>query len=141
MPAPHNPFKAALAARKPHIGLASPITAELCSHAGFDWLVVDGEHGPNDIPTTGPSDLAAAMGLLGRPAEPQVQRAVEAAIARIHSAGKPAGVLTGELKLAQHYLDLGATFLAVGTDVGLLTQGASQLAARFKAPVTAPSSC
>ena len=56
MPARHNPFKAALAARQPQIGLwlglANPIASELCSHAGFDWLVIDGEYGPNEITST-----------------------------------------------------------------------------------------
>ncbi len=49
-----NPFKAALAAGQTQLGLwqslASPVTAELCATLGFDWLLFDGEHGPNDIP-------------------------------------------------------------------------------------------
>ena len=53
MPVAVNTFKAALAAGRPQIGLwlalASPVTADLCANAGFDWLVVDGEHAPNDI--------------------------------------------------------------------------------------------
>ena len=48
-----NRFKSALQSRKPQIGLwmslANPYTAELCATAGFDWLLVDGEHGPNDV--------------------------------------------------------------------------------------------
>ena len=48
------------------------------------------------------------------------------------AAGKTAGILTGDVKPAQHYLDLGATFVAAGTDVGLLTQAASRLADQFK---------
>ncbi|MDP2084871.1 MAG: HpcH/HpaI aldolase/citrate lyase family protein [Gemmobacter sp.] len=54
MPAPVNGFKAALAAGKPQVGLwvafASPTVAELLSHCGYDWLVIDGEHAPNDLP-------------------------------------------------------------------------------------------
>jgi 4-hydroxy-2-oxoheptanedioate aldolase len=54
MPAPVNRFKAALAARQPQIGLwvafGSPNVAELLSHCGYDWLVIDGEHAPNDLP-------------------------------------------------------------------------------------------
>lgn len=53
MPAPHNPFKAALKDGKVQIGcwltLAEIVTAEIMGHAGYDWLVIDGEHGPNDI--------------------------------------------------------------------------------------------
>ena len=50
-----NAFKAALKARRQQIGLwlslANPYTAELCATAGFDWLLIDGEHSPNDLRT------------------------------------------------------------------------------------------
>ena len=29
--------------------LASPITTEVLGVAGFDWLLLDGEHSPNDM--------------------------------------------------------------------------------------------
>ncbi|MBW1697036.1 MAG: HpcH/HpaI aldolase/citrate lyase family protein [Deltaproteobacteria bacterium] len=31
--------------------ITSPISAEILSGAGFDWLIIDMEHGPNDIPS------------------------------------------------------------------------------------------
>ena len=31
--------------------IASPMAAEIMSRAGFDWLIIDMEHGPTDIPT------------------------------------------------------------------------------------------
>lgn len=53
MQTPRNTFKLALAERGARIGLwlglADPYAAELCATAGFDWLLVDGEHGPNDL--------------------------------------------------------------------------------------------
>ncbi|MCH2164404.1 MAG: HpcH/HpaI aldolase/citrate lyase family protein [Marinovum sp.] len=53
MPAPHNPFKAALAKGELQIGcwlgLAEPYVAEISAGAGFDWVVVDSEHAPNDL--------------------------------------------------------------------------------------------
>lgn len=253
MPAPTNRFKQALRENRPQIGLwlalASPVTAEICGGAGFDWLLLDAEHGPNDLPlllaqlqalaaspshpivrvpegdariikqvldigaqtilvpmvesgaharalvramryppagmrgvgaalarasaydgipdylTTandqvclllqvesraglaaideiasiegvdgifvGPADLAADMGHLGNPGAPEVQRAVEAALERIRSHGRAAGILTGDEALARRYLELGATFVAVGHDVGLLGGGAARLAAAF----------
>ncbi|OYU37884.1 MAG: 2-keto-3-deoxy-L-rhamnonate aldolase [Pseudorhodobacter sp. PARRP1] len=252
MPAPINPFKAALAAGKPQIGLwlglANPITADLCANAGFDWLLIDGEHAPNDIPTIlaqaqaigdrshvivrpplgevhrikqildlgvqtvlvpmieteaqaaemaramlyppqgvrgvgaalarasnfgttpaylatanaqtclllqiesraglaqldaiaatpgvdgvfiGPADLAADMGYLGNPAAAEVQAAVEAALKRTMSHGKAAGILTSDRALAQRYLDLGARFVAVGSDVGLLSGASAGLRGAF----------
>jgi 4-hydroxy-2-oxoheptanedioate aldolase len=51
---PTNRFKRALKEGRPQIGLwlglANPYTAELCATAGFDWLLIDGEHAPNDLP-------------------------------------------------------------------------------------------
>lgn len=53
MPAPHNPFKAALRAKELQLGcwlgLADPYIAEISAGAGFDWLLVDAEHAPNDL--------------------------------------------------------------------------------------------
>lgn len=53
MPAPHNPFKHALAKGDLQIGcwlgLADPYIAEISAGAGFDWLLIDGEHAPNDL--------------------------------------------------------------------------------------------
>ncbi|WP_027482507.1 4-hydroxy-2-oxoheptanedioate aldolase [Deinococcus pimensis] len=48
-----NAFREALVARERAIGLwmglADPTCAEICAGAGFDWLLVDGEHAPNDL--------------------------------------------------------------------------------------------
>ncbi|MEM8579159.1 MAG: HpcH/HpaI aldolase/citrate lyase family protein [Pseudomonadota bacterium] len=53
MPAPHNPFKAALAGGETVFGcwlsLGSPASAELMGTAGFDWLLIDAEHTAYDI--------------------------------------------------------------------------------------------
>jgi 4-hydroxy-2-oxoheptanedioate aldolase len=49
-----NAFKAALAAGKLQIGLwsslCSNIAAEVISDSGFDWILLDTEHSPNEIP-------------------------------------------------------------------------------------------
>jgi 4-hydroxy-2-oxoheptanedioate aldolase len=254
MPAPTNPFKAGLKGDSPMIGfwlsLASPYTAEIAGGAGFDWVLLDGEHGPNDIPlllsqlqalaalpvapvvrvpigetwmikqvldigaqsvlvpmvesaaearqlvkamnypprgvrgvgaavarasafnripdylTTandeiclivqaesraavdaieeiaavdgvdaifiGPADLAADMGYPGRAGEPVVLETIEKAITRIKAAGKPAGILNSDPKLANRYIELGAKFVAVGTDVTLFAQATANLARSFK---------
>ncbi|KTT14290.1 aldolase/citrate lyase family protein, partial [Pseudacidovorax intermedius] len=48
-----NPFKNALAARQAQVGLwlsmADSYAAEACATAGFDWLLIDGEHAPNNV--------------------------------------------------------------------------------------------
>lgn len=53
MPAPQNPFKKALADGQTLFGcwmsIAEGYTAEIMGRAGFDWLLIDGEHSPNDI--------------------------------------------------------------------------------------------
>jgi 4-hydroxy-2-oxoheptanedioate aldolase len=254
---PPNRFKQALAARQPQIGLwlglSSPYAAEVCAGAGFDWLLIDGEHTPNDLATVlhhahviaaypgvnavariplglghvgqmlikqyldlgietllvpmidtaeqaaevvrsmryppqgvrgmggargsrwgrypaypkeanaqvcllvqaetqlaldnldaivatdgvdgvfiGPSDLSASMGHVGNAAHPQVQAAIEDAIRRITGAGKAAGILTIDEAQARRYLELGATFVAVGLDHNVLSRGLAALVGKFK---------
>ena len=255
-----NSFKAALVAKQPRIGLwlglANANSAEICAGAGFDWLLIDGEHSPNDLnsilaqlqtvaayPTVhaiarvpmghghvgqalikqyldlgvqtllvpmvdtpeqaaeivraarypqndgrggirgmggarasrwgrnaryvheanaqtcvlvqietqegidnlsaiiqtdgvdgvfiGPADLSASLGHVGEPAHADVQAIIEDAIHRIVSGGKAAGILTTDEALARRYLELGATFVAVGVDTNLLVKATSALAARF----------
>ncbi len=53
MPPPTNTFKKALADGKTVIGcwlsLANTFTTEAMGATGFDWLLIDSEHAPNDI--------------------------------------------------------------------------------------------
>jgi len=259
MQTPVNPFKQALREQRAQIGLwlglADHYTTEICAGAGFDWLLIDGEHSPNDLRSIlqqaqviagypgshaiarvpvghgqggtalikqyldlgmqtllvpmvdtaqqatelvramryppegirgvggarasrwgrypnypkeanaqvcllvqaetrmsldnldailavdgvdgvfiGPSDLAASLGHLGHSGHADVQQVIEQTIARIRQAGKAAGILTPDETLARRYLDLGATFVAVGLDSNLLVRATGQLAARFKGP-------
>lgn len=82
----------------------------------------------------GPGDLSASLGFLGQPSHPEVIAAIDDAMTRIHAAGKPSGFLTGDEKLARHYLDMGCQFVAVGADLVLLARAADGLCARFKSP-------
>jgi 4-hydroxy-2-oxoheptanedioate aldolase len=257
MQTPTNPFRKALAEKRTQIGLwlglADAYCAEICAGAGFDWLLIDGEHSPNglrsvlqqaqaiaaypganaiarvpvghgDVGTAlikqyldlgvqtilvpmvdtpeqaqaivramrypphgirgmggarasrwgrypgyakeanaqvcllvqaetrealanldaiaavdgvdgvfiGPADLSASLGHVGNPNHPEVQAAIEEAIARINRAGKAAGILTPDEAQARKYLELGALFVAVGLDTNLLARSTSALAARFK---------
>ncbi|MCI4665108.1 MAG: HpcH/HpaI aldolase/citrate lyase family protein [Neomegalonema sp.] len=252
MPAPVNWFRARLRAGETQIGLwlglGDPSCAELCAQAGFDWLVIDAEHGPNELRDVlaqlraigggaqpvvrvrddnralikqmldigaqtilvpmiesaeqareavrsahyppvgvrgvgaalarasaynaipdylatadeqicvllqvesmtavaaldeilavdgvdgifvGPADLAADMGFLGAPGAPEVQDVVSDVLSRIHAAGKAAGILTSDRTLAQGYAEMGVEFLAVGSDVGVLSGGLKALRAAF----------
>ena len=254
MDVPVNRFKQALRAGKPQIGLwlalADPSTAELCAGAGFDWLLLDAEHGPNDLRTLlaqlqaiapyqshpvvrirvgdthiikqvleigaqsllipmvesaeqaaalvaamqyppagvrgvgaalgrssrwnrmsqylkqagdemcllvqietlrgvenvksiaatpgidgvfiGPADLSASMGHLGSMTHPDVLSTIERLIGEIRVANKAPGILMGDEKLVQRYLELGCKFIAVGADTLLLAHSADRTAARFK---------
>lgn len=80
----------------------------------------------------GPSDLSADMGHLGNSAHPNVRRTIDEAIRRIVETGKFAGILTPDEAYAHRCIELGATFVAVGSDSGLLARQSEALAARFK---------
>lgn len=254
MPAPKNKLKAALKAGQLQTGLwlslANSYSAELLGDAGFSWLLIDGEHSPNDLQTImqqlqvlrfsessvlvrppigepwlikqlldagaqsllipmvdnreqaemlaksvcypprgirgvgagsarashfgyitdytstadeeillilqvesmkaveaiddiasvdgvdcvfiGPSDLSADMGFLGNPYAPEVQAVIEGAIKRILKHGKAVGVYMANPDYAKRYIELGATFIAVGSDAALLSQAARQVQALYK---------
>jgi len=75
MDLPRNPFKHALVAGKQQIGLwvslASPYSAEVVAGAGFDWIVIDTEHSPNEVDTT----LAQLQVVAAYPVSPVVRPA------------------------------------------------------------------
>lgn len=64
----HNGFRARLLARDwvagTFINLGSPLTAEIAGRAGFDWLMIDQEHGPGSDETL----LAQLQAISGTPA-------------------------------------------------------------------------
>ncbi|MEM1065525.1 MAG: HpcH/HpaI aldolase/citrate lyase family protein [Pseudomonadota bacterium] len=53
MEGPSNPLKAALAEGQAQIGiwlaLSSPASADIAAQSGFDWALIDAEHGANDL--------------------------------------------------------------------------------------------
>jgi len=53
MPAPINTFKQKLLNHETTfgcwVGMADSYAAEIAATAGFDWLLIDGEHAPNDL--------------------------------------------------------------------------------------------
>lgn len=80
----------------------------------------------------GPSDLAADLGHLANPRHAEVQAAIADGCTRIRAAGIAAGILTGDPDEAGRYLELGFTFVAVGSDAGILARGAEKLAAQCR---------
>jgi 4-hydroxy-2-oxoheptanedioate aldolase len=95
MHTPDNTFKRALACGATQIGLwlglGDAYTAELCATADFDWLLVDGEHGPNDLRST----LAILQAVAPYPVQPVVR------------------VPQGDAALIKQVLEIGATTLLV----------------------------
>jgi 4-hydroxy-2-oxoheptanedioate aldolase len=88
----------------------------------------------------GPSDLAAGLGHLGDAAHPAVQEAIAQACARILAAGKPAGILAPVEADARRYFEWGFTFVAIGSDLGILAAGSTGLAARMREAIGEPYS-
>ncbi|MDC7785334.1 2-dehydro-3-deoxyglucarate aldolase [Rhodoplanes sp. TEM] len=81
----------------------------------------------------GPNDLAAAYGHLANPGHPEVQAVIRHVFDRARAAGKAAGILTGVEAEARRYLEWGATFVAVGSDLGLFRGATQALRDKFKA--------
>ncbi len=95
MQMPQNTFKAALAAGRPQIGLwvglADATAAEALATTGYDWLLLDGEHAPNDPR----SILQQLRAVAPYPVQPVVRPVI------------------GDVALVKQYLDVGAQTLLV----------------------------
>lgn len=100
MQTPINPFKLALQNRQPQIGLwlslADSYATEISAGAGFDWLLIDGEHAPNDLRSL----LQQLQTIAGYPGTHPIARVP---LGHGH---------VGEMLIKQ-YLDLGATTLLI----------------------------
>ena len=79
----------------------------------------------------GPSDLAAGMGHLGNAGHPQVQAAIRHIFDRAKAHGKSSGILAPVEADARRYMEWGATFVAVGSDLGIYRAGTQALCDRF----------
>ncbi len=91
-----NTFKAALKSNGRAqiglwLGLADPICAEICAGAGFDWLMIDGEHAPNDIR----SILSQLQAVAPYPVHPVVRP------------------VSGDVQLIKQLLDIGVQTLLI----------------------------
>lgn len=95
MDMPINTFKQRLRTGQAQIGLwlglADPYCAELAANAGFDWLLLDGEHAPNDLRGL----LGQLQALAPYPAQPIVRPVI------------------GDTALIKQLLDIGAQTLLV----------------------------
>ncbi|HEY8049808.1 MAG TPA: aldolase/citrate lyase family protein, partial [Ramlibacter sp.] len=80
----------------------------------------------------GPADLSAAFGHVGDPWHPEMVKLHEETFRRIRKAGKAIGILTLEEARAKQHVEMGATFIAVGTDSNLMVKGTNALVSAFK---------
>ncbi|WP_144640927.1 4-hydroxy-2-oxoheptanedioate aldolase [Bordetella genomosp. 13] len=95
MQIPRNTFRDALRAGESRIGLwvglADANAAELLAGCGFDWLLLDGEHAPNDVRTV----LDQLRAVAPYPVPPVVRP------------------VRGDVALVKQYLDVGAQTLLI----------------------------
>jgi 2-dehydro-3-deoxyglucarate aldolase len=101
------------------------VAVQIESRAGLaaaaDIAAVDGV----DCLFVGPSDMAAGLGHLGNANHPEVQAAIATVFEAARQHGKPIGILAPVETDARRYLAMGATFVAVGSDLGIF-RGATQ---------------
>lgn len=89
------------------LNLGSPLAAESCAHAGFDWVLLDLEHG-----------AATESELVLVPA------ATETVLRACDAAGKTAGLFMRERADAQRALERGFRFVALASDAYFLAEAA-----------------
>lgn len=80
----------------------------------------------------GPADIAADMGLLGKPMDPAVWDRILSAARALMAKGIPVGTLVLDAKFAARLLSDGFSFVACGSDIALLARGADALAAQVR---------
>ena len=80
----------------------------------------------------GPADLAASMGHPGRSDHPQVEAAIDDALRRIRTAGKPAGILLSDPARIQAAMAAGSVFTAVDVDLGIFLRAARATAQHWQ---------
>ena len=101
---PTNRFKQAMAQRQAQIGLwlglADAYSAEILAGTGYDWLLVDGEHAPNDLRSILHQLQAIASATSALPPGAQPPHPV-------------ARVPVGDTALIKQFLDLGVQTLLV----------------------------
>lgn len=110
-----------------HLGVC--VIAQIESAAGLDAIEAIAAVDGIDALFIGPADLAASLGHLGNPRHPDVQAAIATASARIRASSKPAGIFALSQADARERIDQGFRFVSLGTDIGLLSQGAARLRA------------
>lgn len=119
-------------------GYISRAEEEICvilqveTRAALDELeAIAGVEGVDGI-FIGPADLSTSFGHAGNWTGAEMQAVLKETAARLKAMGKPAGILTSDEEEARRFMDWGYTFVALGSDLGLLRRAADSLARRFR---------
>lgn len=84
----------------------------------------------------GPADIAADMGKLGKPMDPEVWDTIRPAAAKLITRGIPVGTLVQDAAFGAQLLNEGFTFVACGSDTTLLARSVDGLLASVKGALT-----
>jgi len=85
-----------------------------------------------DVLFIGPTDLSTSYGYLGRPENPDVQKAIDRILAVAKASGVASGIYGGGGKSLLDRYNEGFQFIAVGGDLSLLRRGAAEFLKPFK---------
>ena len=80
----------------------------------------------------GPADIAADMGLMGKPMDPAVWALIREAAGKLIAKGVAVGTLVLDADFAAELLNDGFTFVACGVDSAILARGSDALLASVK---------
>jgi len=92
----------------------------ICQVEGIDGIFI------------GPSDFSAAVGHLGNPGHADVQAGMRHVMERAKAHRKPIGILAPVEADARRYIEMGASFVAVGSDLGVLRMQTQALRDKFR---------
>lgn len=84
----------------------------------------------------GPADIAADIGKLGNPMDPDVWALIKPVAQKLIAKGVPVGTLVMDPTFAAELLNEGFSFVACGTDASILARGADALLAQVRGATT-----
>lgn len=114
------------------IGEETAVIVQVETRAAVDLsLEIGGVAGVDGV-FFGPADIAADIGLLGKPTDPAVWELIRPTAQRLIKAGVPVGTLVFDPAFAKTLLGEGFSFVACGSDAVLLARGADGLIARMR---------
>ncbi|MFN8009361.1 MAG: aldolase/citrate lyase family protein [Terriglobia bacterium] len=85
-----------------------------------------------DVLFVGPTDLCASLGVERRLDHPEFLKAVTKVVAACKQQGKAAGILVSDSEQVESMVGRGFTFVAIGSDAGLVAAGMQRLSSSFK---------